>query len=59
MNIINGFNGTYCILDKSDKVIDVCKDKNELINYLKIQKQQKEQEIKLIQEHIRYFDAQK
>ena len=60
MKITKGFNGTYCIMeDKTYKVLAVCQDIDELIIYLKSEKMRKEQEIKTLQEKIRFFDAQR
>lgn len=60
MIIKKGFNGTYCVLeDKTYKILNVSQDVNELIIYLKSEKIKKEQEIKKLQEHIRYFDTQR
>lgn len=60
MIIKKGFNGTYCVLeDKTYKILNVSQDINELIIFLKSEKMKKEQEIKKLQEHIRFFDAQR
>ena len=58
--ISRGFNGTYCVLeDKTYKILNVSQDINELIIFLKSEKIKREQEIKLLQEYIRFFDAQR
>lgn len=60
MKIIKGYNNTFCVLEeKTYKVLNVSQNIDELIAYLRSEKQKKEQEIKLIQEHIRYFDIQR
>lgn len=60
MKIITGYNKTLCVIDEeTNKVLNVSHNIDELITYLKSQKQKKEQEIKLIQEHIRFFDIQR
>ena len=60
MKIIKGFNNTFCVLEeKTYKVLNVSQNVDELITYLRSEKQKREQEIKLIQEHIRYFDIQR
>jgi cephalosporin-C deacetylase-like acetyl esterase len=60
MKIIKGYNNTFCVLEeKTYKVLNVSQNVDELITYLRSEKQKKEQEIKLIQEHIRYFDIQR
>ena len=60
MKIIKGFNNTFCVLEeKTYKVLNISQNVDELITYLRSEKQKKEQEIKLIQEHIRYFDIQR
>lgn len=60
MKIIKGYNNTFCVLEeKTYKVLNVSQNIDELITYLRSEKQKKEQEIKLIQEHIRFFDIQR
>lgn len=60
MKIIKGYNNTFCVLEeKTYKVLNVSQNVDELITYLHSEKQKKEQEIKLIQEHIRFFDIQR
>ena len=60
MKIIKGYNNTFCVLEeKTYKVLNVSQNIDELIAYLRSEKQKKEQEIKLIQERIRYFDMQR
>lgn len=60
MKIIKGYNNTFCVLEeKTYKVLNVSQNVDELIAYLHSEKQKKEQEIKLIQEHIRFFDIQR
>ena len=60
MKIIRGYNNTFCVLEeKTYKVLNVSQNVDELIEYLKQEKTKREQEIKLIQERIRYFDMQR
>ena len=60
MKIIKGYNNTFCVLEeKTYKVLNVSQNVDELIAYLQSEKQKKEQEIKLIQERIRYYDMQR
>ena len=60
MKIIRRYNNTFCVLEeKTYKVLNVSQNVDELIDYLKQEKIKREQEIKLIQERIRYFDMQR
>lgn len=60
MKIIKGFNNSFCILEeKTYKVLKTCQNINDLIAYLKSEKEKREQEVKLLQEHIRFFDIQR
>ena len=53
-----GFNNTICVVDENGKIL-TAHDIEEVIKILKEKKKDLEKEIKLLQEHIRYFDAQR
>jgi len=53
-----GFNNTICVVDENGKIL-TAHDIEDVIKILKEKKKSLEEEIKLLQEHIRYFDAQR
>lgn len=58
VTIFKGFNHTICVVDENGKML-TAHDIEGVIKILKEKKKSLEKEIKLLQEHIRYFDAQK
>lgn len=55
---MKGFNNTICVVDENSKIL-TAHDIEGVIKILKDKKKSLEKEIKLLQEHIRYFDAQR
>ena len=55
---MKGFNNTICVVDENGKIL-TAHDIEGVIKILKDKKKSLEKEIKLLQEHIRYFDAQR
>ena len=56
--IARGFNNTYIIKDENGKIFTAL-DIEGVIKILKEKKKEMESRIKLLQEYIRYFDAQR
>ena len=56
--ISKGFNDTFVITDENGKIL-TAHDIGGVIKVLKAKKKETEEEIKLLQEYIRFFDAQR
>lgn len=56
--ISRGFNDTFVITDENGKIL-TAHDIEGVIKILKAKKKETEEEIRLLQEYIRFFDAQR